>query len=198
MNAMRRWVVTLVLAGLLAGCAGATGPGRAGPVMLDVGPRDLDRPLSYGRIVTGTHNGQTWAMRVEVEATTERLAVVGLSTLGATLFVIEQDGAEAARVSMLMPGWQGPDPRYMLFDLYVSQWPVAALGKALSARGMDMEVQSSGSRRIITTNQGVPVATVTYAPGAEKTWGEEGEVRIEHFDPPFEVRVAPLVPGRSQ
>lgn len=191
------WIAVAAFAMGLAGCAANTHPEPAAPILLDVGPQDLESPLSYGSVVSGTFDGKDWTMRVEVEATADKLVVVGLSTMGATLFVIEQGRDRAAEVSLLMPRWPGPDPRYMLFDLYVSKWPVKALRPALAAQGLRIEVQSPDSRRIIKQSGGEDVATVTYLSAGKDVAGEGGLVVIKHFDLPYEIRVRPFVTGQK-
>jgi phospho-N-acetylmuramoyl-pentapeptide-transferase len=137
--------------------------------------------------VTGDHAGQEYKMRFELDITSSRLAIVGLSPLGLTLFTIVQ---EKGGISVEIPakGQTVFDPRHMLFDLYLTYWPSKALQPALSRIRMRLDQTAEGTVRRIRGLDGNLIAEIKYLAKHMKT----GEIIIQHFDFPYRLRIKTL------
>jgi hypothetical protein len=171
---MRRALLLLAL----AGCATpppATAP--AGPVIAPpLPPASLGRELARSELVTGDYGERSYRMRVELEVTAERLVVVGLSLAGVPLFTLEQTAAGLAvdsRVGDRLPF----DPAYMLSDLQLVHWPADVLARALTERGLQLELPA-GQRRVIDRD-GRPLIEIAY-----------GDVTtLRHLDRHYRLRI---------
>lgn len=186
---MTRYLILAMLV-MVAGCASSPPPtntGQGQERFLSVSPASLGYSLSLSQIVTGHHDGQTYNMRFELDIGPSRLAIVGLSPLGVTLFTIVQD---EDGLSVETPV-QGPivfDPRHMLFDLYATYWPRQALQPALSRIGMRLDEAADGSTRRIEGLDGNLIAEIQYLPKPTKT----GKIEIQHFDFPYRLSIETL------
>ncbi len=182
---LRLWMISL---GLLATACAGTPPREAdvkeAPVFLSMPPQSLGRSMALSQLVTGEYDDQIHKMRYEVEVTPARLAVVGLSPLGVTLFTLVQEQGE-----LTIETWAKEkaafDPRYTLFDLYLTYWPREALQTALSSLRMRLDEDSDGSVRRVRGLDGALIATVAYPPDNLK----KGEIVIQHFDVPYRLRI---------
>lgn len=180
--------VALVLGLLIAGCAMKPTENRdAGPQFPSLTPASLGRDLALSQRVTGKHDGNTYRARYEIELAGDRLAIVGLSPVGLTLFTLVQQGTDIT-VDNRFSGVRGFDPRYTLFDLYLTYWPANTLAPALEKIGMTLEIAAGGNKRTVRDSRGGRVATVSYTGS-----GAAGSViEIEHFDRPYSIRIAPV------
>lgn len=160
------------------------------PRVLSLSPASLGRSLSLSQLVTGEYGDHIYKMRYEVEITPERLALVGLSPLGITLFTLVQEQGEHLIVTQLK---EQPvfDPRYTLFDLYLTYWPREALQRALSQASMRLEENTDGTIRRVRGSEGEIIAEITYPPKNLK----KGEIIIKHFDIPYRLRIKTLETG---
>lgn len=172
---------------LLLGCASdpvPLVPGRNLPLME---PSALGRSVSLSQLVVGEFEGKNYRMRYEVEIAPSRLAIVGLSPLGLTLFTLtQQEGRLDVRTNTGNP--IAIDPRYTLFDLYLTYWPVDALRTGFADYGLLVEESRDGLERRVSRTNGVMIAVVTYS----KQMREDAKIRIEHFDIPYRLRVTSL------
>lgn len=188
---MRRTVL-LLLGLVLTGCAVSSPPKSANPDrFLTLTPASLGRNLALSQLVTGTHGGDTYRARYEVEVVGDRLAIVGLSPIGLTLFTLVQRGEEVS-VDSRLAEVQRFDPRYTLFDLYLTYWPESTLKPALEMIGMTLETADGSRERTVRDDQGRRVATVVYPEGGSPA----GAIVIEHFDRPYRLEIRPIrTPG---
>lgn len=154
---------------------------------LSLTPESLGRNLSLSQLVTGAFQGDTYRARYEVEIVGDRLTIVGLSPLGITLFTLVQRG-ETVTMDSRLKAMSGFDPRYTLFDLYLTYWPADVLGRALIKNRMTLDVDARNSNRIVRDADGKTVATVTYPPDRNRG----GVTVIAHVDPPYRLRISPL------
>lgn len=160
---------------------------------LSLTPKSLGRNLSLSQLVMGEFGGNTYRARYEVEIVDDRLTIVGLSPIGITLFTLVQRGGTVTLDSRLKEA-AGFDPRYTLFDLYLSYWPTDVLDRALKQNGLMLDVNARDGSRIVLDANGKTVATVTYPPAGDP----RGATVIAHVDPPYRLRVLPLtVPGQQ-
>ncbi len=189
----RIWILALVL--MATGCAGAPRPdvvapdviAKEPPRFLSLPPESLGHSLSLSQLVTGEYGGEIYKMRYELDITPDRLAIVGLSPLGVTLFTIVHEKGELA-VETLGRGEVKFDPRYTLFDVYLTYWPTAALRAALSPMRMRLDEAADGSFRRVRGLDGEMIAEITYPSKHLKT----GEIVIQHFNFPYQLRVETL------
>lgn len=182
----------LILAMLAAGCAitRSSPDPENGARFLSLAPASLGRDLELSQRVTGDHGGKTYRARYEVELTGNRLVVVGLSPIGITLFTIVQQGSDIT-VDSALSKVLSIDPRYTLFDLYLTYWPPSVLAPALDKIGMTLDLTAKGKTRTVRDRDGRRVATITYAESSR------GAIEIEHFDRPYRIRIFPLTSGKK-
>lgn len=160
---------------------------------LSLTPKSLGRNLSLSQLVMGEFGGNTYRARYEVEIIDDRLTIVGLSPIGITLFTLIQSGESVTMDSGLKEA-AGFDPRYTLFDLFLSYWPVDVLERALKQNGLTLDVDARNGSRTVLDRIGGTVATVTYPRDRNPA-----EVTvITHTDPPYRLRVSPLNPPGPQ
>ena len=188
----RIWAFALVV--MATACAG-TPPREADvketPRFLYLPPESLGRSLSLSQLVTGEYGDQIYTMRYEVDITPARLAIVGLSPLGVTLFTVVQEQGKTA-IETQVKEHEALDPRYTLFDLYLTYWPREALQAALSPLRMRLDENTDGSVRRVRGPDGEVIAEIAYPPKGLK----KGEIVIQHFDFPYRLRIVTLE-GRS-
>lgn len=177
--------------GLLATACAATPPPEADvkdmPRFLSLPPESLGRSMALSQLVIGEYGDQLYKVRYEVEVTPARLAIVGLTPLGVTLFTIVQEQDEFT-VETQVKEQAAFDPRYTLFDLYLTYWPRETLQTALSSLRMRLDENSDGSVRRVRGPDGDLIAEVTYPPDNLK----KGEIVIQHFDIPYRLRIVTL------
>ncbi len=186
---MRATIVSIAMLLGLTACAAppAAIDGRPLPRFLSLSPESLGRSLSLSKIVTGEYGGKTYRMRYEVEITPARLAIVGLSPLGVTLFTLIQE--QGGSMTVTQPGKNAPfDPRHILFDLYLTYWPREILQAALSSLSLRLDQNAAGSVRRVLDANGEPVAEIAYPP--QKF--QKGGIVIRHFDIPYRLRIVTL------
>ena len=184
----RTWILALVL--MTTGCSEVPPPdlvAKDPPRFLSLPPGSLGHSLSLSQLVTGEYGGKIYKMRYELDITPERLAIVGLSPLGVTLFTIVHEKGELA-VERLARGEVKFDPRYTLFDVYLTYWPTAALQAALSRMRMRLDEAADGSFRRVRGPDGEMIAEITYPSKHLKT----GEIIIQHFNFPYQLRIETL------
>lgn len=184
------WIITVLL---LATACVQTAPLE--PILEDtrqpllLAPDSLGHSLSLSQLVTGEYGDQTYQLRYEVEITPSRLAIVGLSPLGITLFTLVHENDELTVETHTGDG-AAFDPRYTLFDLYLTHWPLEALQSALAPLSMKIMENADGSIRRILGSDGNSIAQINYPPATEG-----GEIIILHFDFPYRLRIVTLEAG---
>jgi hypothetical protein len=159
---------------------------------LDLSPESLGRSLSLSQIVTGTYGDQTQSMRFEIEIEGNMLVIAALSHLGATLFVLRQEGDKIV-VDAYAGELNGIDPSWMLFDLQVTYWPGEGLERALSMQRMRLEDEPKNSVRRVFGPEGELVMEVRYLDG----FLAPGDISIDHFDRPYRLLINTLEPGKN-
>jgi len=183
-----------VIASVMFGCAALSpaieGAGHA--PNLDLPPESLGQSLSLSQIVTGTYGDQTRSMRFEIEIEGNKLVIAALSHLGATLFVLRQEGDKIV-VDAYAGELDGIDPSWMLFDLQVTYWPGERLGRALSMQRMRLEDEPKNSVRRVFGPRGELVMEVRYLDG----FLAPGDISIDHFDRPYRLLIDTLEPGKN-
>lgn len=180
------WLVSLLI---FVGCAVPAGREEAPNKhdFLVLTPQSLGRNLTLSQLVTGRYDGRTYRARYEIDVAGDRLTIAGLSPIGLTLFTLVQQG-ESVSVDSRVGAAPTFDPRYTLFDLYLTYWPENAVRAALEINGMTLEKSASGKTRIVRDGGGRKVATVRHpsddAPG--------GQIVIEHFDRPYNLTITSI------
>ena len=177
----------LALLVMVTGCAGTLQPKSTGPEFPSVSSASLGYSLSLSQLVTGEHDGREYKMRYELDITPSRLAIVALSPLGVTLFTIVQEKGELS-VERLAKGQVGFDPRYTLFDLYLTYWPRKILQPALARIRMRLDEATDGTVRRVRGLDGNLIAEIKYPPKHQKT----GKIIIQHFDFPYRLQIETL------
>ena len=182
---IRVWIVALVL--LAGGCAANPPPEVANkepPKFLNLSPASLGRSMSLSQRATGQYGEKVHKMHLELDVSPERIAIVGLTPLGVTLFTIVHQRGEV-EVETLGRSGVDFDPRYTLFDVYLTYWPAEELRPALSRMGLVLEDAMDGALRRIRGPDGETMVEITYSPNHLKT----GEIIIRHFDIPYLLRI---------
>jgi hypothetical protein len=182
-------ILFLALTLAVTACAGASTPKPAengNLQFLSLSPETLGRSLSLSQVVIGEYNGKIHRMRFELDIKPARLAIVGLSPLGVTLFTIVQEKGELTIESV---GEKTTfDPRYTLFDLYLTYWPKDALRVLLAKLKMRIDDTPDKTVRRIRGPDGELIVEIIYPPKHL----ENGEITIQHFDIPYRLRIATL------
>lgn len=196
MDAMSRYIWSAILVVALSGCTGwwAEAPDRRQPErFLELEPASLGRSLSLSQLVIGEYQNRTYRMRYEVEITPRRLAIVGVSPLGVTLFTIVQEGGETQIETPTEDNFSF-DPRYILFDIYLTYWPGKVLKAPLASLDMRFDDDAQASKRRLYSVAGDRIAEITFPKENDK----KGETIIQHFDRPYTLRIVTLRSGRNQ
>jgi hypothetical protein len=157
------------------------------PASIILPPASLGHSLSLSQRVVGEYGDKSYKMRFEVEVTSVRLTVIGLSPLGVTLFTLTQEQDGAPVVTGVHSGLP-LDPKYLLFDLYLAYWPSAVLGPALERQSMQLESRADGLVRSVTRHDGKPIAEVVYRAKPSKHRG----IIVKHFDTPYRLTITTL------
>lgn len=124
-----RPALSLLLALVIAGCASLTP--RPEPALPLLPPASLGQSLRALQLVVSEHQGQQQKLLFAVEADGQTLVVSALTTLGVALQSISYDGAEL-RVDEHLPGAAAAlDGRWLLADLQLAGWPLAAIDSAM-------------------------------------------------------------------
>ena len=134
------------------------------------------------QLVTGEYLNDKYQTRFEIEVLGNRLTIVGLSTLGVTLFTLVQMGDQITLESRLEK-YADIDPRYTLFDIYLTYSPEPALDQALRRNGLKLYVEPNNRARIVRDSNGEMVATVIYS---------EDVTLISHAKPNYTLHVSQL------
>jgi hypothetical protein len=174
----------------MTACAGTPPSGSADrnpAYLLTLSPASLGRDLSLSQIVIGDHEGQSYKMRFEVEITPARLAVVGISPLGITLFTLVHERGGQPAVTQLK-GKFPFDPRHILFDLYLTYWPTKVFHTALTAHSLHLDEDEAGLVRRVSRPNGDVIAEITRLPAGKSN----GETVIHHYDTPYQLRIKGL------
>ena len=147
-------------------------------------PASLGASLSLSQLVSGEFGDQKYTFHAEVEVTPERMAVVGLSSMGVPLFTLEQDSREV-KVEALGGEIFPFNPRHILSDFQIAYWPEATLREKYQTVGLAVrDTPIQGAREILTAD-GEVLVKVTYLSNG----GSAGDIMIEHFDPPYRLHI---------
>jgi len=170
----------------LVGCAQVPPP-REEPsplLSLDLPPVSLGRRLALSQVVIGEFDGRTESLRFEVDVSASRLAIVGLTHLGAPLFTLIDEAGDV-RVEAYLGEAFPFDPRYLLTDFQLTYWPAPALRPALQTKGLTLEEAADGRTRRIVTGAGAPIVAISYP----HTSDDGGEIVLKHYDHPYLLRI---------
>lgn len=174
-----RPALSLLLALVIAGCASLTP--RPEPALPLLPPASLGQPLRALQLVVSEHNGQQRKLLFAVEADRQTLVVSALTTLGVALQSISYDGA-ALTIDEHLPGAAAAlDGRWLLADLQLAGWPLAALQSAVSETSLNQPLRVSeqpcaGAHHCRTLwRDGEPLVEVRYQ-GAD-LWHGATEIR---------------------
>lgn len=195
-SSMSRYIWSAFLVIALSGCTvwRAEAPDRRqSERFLTLEPASLGRSLSLSQLVIGEYQNRTYRMRYEVEITPKRLAIVGVSPLGVTLFTIVQEGGDTAIETPTKDNFPF-DPRYILFDVYLTYWPGKVLKAPLASLDMQLDEDAQASMRRLSSAAGNRIAEIMYPKENEK----KGETIIQHFDRPYTLRIVTLRNGSGQ
>jgi hypothetical protein len=167
---------------LIAACAPSTEqlPDVEPPLLaLDLPPASFGGSMHFSQLVTGEFGGRTETARFETEITGDHIVMAAFSVLGVPLFVLEED-ADGIRLEDMTGGTLPFDPRYILADFKVVNWPLRSLAPALAMVGLHLDNVSGPSVRRISSG-GSPVIIVQVGPDQITT--------VEHFDPPYRLLI---------
>ena len=179
-----RWChVTLLI--VVVGCTTTPAPQSASQVELLLSPKSLGKEISLSQIVTGRHKDDVTTMRFEIEINAEHIVVVGLSPLGLTLFTLVYEGGTQITAFKVNGSDRNFDPRFILFDIYLTYWPTDTLRRALEARGLSMQDNSGDGTRTVYDEHGLKIAKVIYSARSRI----QDDTIIEHYDFPYTLNI---------
>lgn len=163
---------------LIAACAPSTEPlPDAEPPLLalDLPPASFGGSMHVSQLVTGEFGGRTETARFETEITGDRIVMAAFSVLGVPLFVLEEN-ADGIRLEDMTGGTLPFDPRYILADFKIVNWPLRSLAPALAKVGLQLDNVSGPSVRRINSGDSLIVIVQV---------GSDRIISVEHFDPPY-------------
>lgn len=148
------WLVMLAL----AGCSWFSSPPVVKPWLPMLEPAELGRSVAALQKVSGSRDGSEYVLLFQLEVDPERLAMVGSTVGGNTLFSLEYSGGNLnTSVSPLVPAQV--DPAWVLADLQLAFWPQAAIENGLAQSQFRLQ----------------------YAPGSRELYfGRERLIRVEY------------------
>ncbi len=178
-----------LLAILAAGCAHSTVVHTPAQPLLPypLSPVTLGHDLSLSQTVTGEYSDQTRTMRIELEVTSTRLVVVGLSSFGIPVFSLELVGDHVEATSTGSEELS-LDPYQALSDIQLAYWPAEAVRVALASKGLRLNVDATDSSRRVYSSDDLLMVEITYYPSASTPQ----EILIQHFDPTYKLRVTTI------
>ncbi len=184
---MMRSIILAAVVAIVAACAGAApepdGDAENSLLQAVLPPASLGTSLSLSQLVEGEFKDQRQSLHVEVEVTPARLVVVGLSPVGVPLFTLEQRAGEIT-VETLGSDELPFNPRHMLSDFQIAYWPEAVLRGAFQSLGLSLR-QAAQDRREVLGENGEVLVAVTYGGDGDNI----GDIIVEHFDPPYRLRI---------
>lgn len=175
-----------VAVSVLAGCAQLAPEQDDGSRLLQaiLPPESLGRQLALSQEVVGEFQDQTQSLRVEVEITPKRLAMVGLTHMGVPVFSLEQD-ADGIEVEALGAATLPFNPKHILSDFQIAFWPATVLEGKLQSLGLGFQEVATGDSRKVLGESGEVLVQVTYLDRASST----GDIIINHFDHPYRLYI---------
>jgi hypothetical protein len=179
---IRTRIVALLALIPLVACATLSEPPDAGSPLLalDLPPASFGGSMHVSQLVTGEFGGRTEAARFETEIGDDRIVMAAFSVLGVPLFVLEEN-ADGIRLENMTGGELPFDPRYILADFKLVNWPADRLAPALAKVGLHLDNESDPSVRRINAADGALVVDVRIGPDAITT--------VEHFDRPYRLQI---------
>lgn len=183
------WALVLVT---ITGCAGIP-TDSVEPVPLLLPPSSYGGTLSLSQFVVGEYGDQKTSMRFEIDISPDRLIIVALSPEGVTLFTLEHDGGEPV-INAITADEKAIDPRFILFDLYLTYWPTRVLRNALKEQGLELQEDPHDNIRTVMSSMGAKLAKVMYSDPQTKNT----EIIIQHYDLPYRLRIKPLKEASAQ
>ncbi len=149
-------------------------------------PSTLGRGLSTIRTVHIEIDGKTYSSQFAIEIYGNRLAIVNLSPFGLVLSQIEYVGLEEPRVTSIDKG-SAFDPRFILFDIYMTYWPEQTLRQNLAEIGIRFDQNSRDGTRKAFAADGNIIAEVSFvSPNAV-----DEKVIIRHYDLQYVISILP-------
>lgn len=130
----------------LAGCSWfATTPVHK-PWLPMLEPAELGRSVAALQKVSGSRDGNEYVLLFQLEVDSQRLAMVGSTVGGNTLFSLEYHGGNLnTSVSPLVPAQV--DPAWVLADLQLAFWPQSAVENGLAQSQFRLQY-APGSREL--------------------------------------------------
>jgi len=126
-------------------------------------------------------------MRVEVEVSSDRLVMVGVSHIGVPLFQLELDSDGLH--SKAFNGASLPfDPRYILSDFQLAYWPLNLVEQNLTQQGYILVRGLEATSRYVYDAEHDLVASVELLKDGART----GYLVIQHHDLPYELLIRTL------
>jgi len=156
--------------------------------LADLSPASLGHELRLSQSVRGELAADGHTIRFELEVTTERLALVGLTTLGIPLFELVQD-KDGITVHDLMAtdNVEIFKPQYLLGDFKMAYWPLETINLTLGPMRMRAVEQVVNGKlvRLLLDNNGQSVLKITYPVGGL----DIGELVVRRYDLPYRLRI---------
>lgn len=178
---MRLTLVAVMLSAHLAGCAAVSTVERLGQVEIAEAVV-LSLPTASGltdfleatQLITGTFDGRSYTMQVEMEWRPGSIALAALNVWGTVVFTIAYDG-EKLRVEGNPLLLRGIRPEFVLADILITFSEQDAV--AANLHGDGIVAVDVGPRRTISRH-GEPIIVIDY--GGDSRW--EGQVTFRHIE----------------
>lgn len=175
-------IALLLLVALLGACRST--PQRPGPTA-DAAPALLLAPVSLGHSVHADQQLEAWfgerqlQLRCAVAVDAHRLQVVGLSPAGQRLFTVQQDASGIDAQSAIPGVLEGLRPEWLIADLQLAFWPLAALQQAYPVdQGWALSIDEDGGNRLLRRNGRLMVQIHRASPDVE-AWN--GRVLVVNY-----------------
>jgi len=187
---MRTPALLLLLFGL-ASCAQSQSATKVEPLLREPLPvLEYQGPSSLSQVVTNTYGPEKHSLRVETEFAPGRMVMVGVSHLGAPLFeLVLENGTLQSRTlgATTLPF----DPRFILSDVQLAYWPFDKVRAALRKGGYELRQSDDRTERLIYDPYEKLIVRILFT-----QQGDGGaDLRIQHFDLPYELQIETLEQG---
>lgn len=162
---------------LLAACAAPR------PWFEPLEPGSLNRPTPIRQLVTVERGDGSQTLQTVLTRGSSGLTLVGLSSVGQRVFTMSWDGSEAT-LSSRVAELSRLDPLWMLTDIQLAYWPLAALQTALPE---GFKLEEIGTLRVLWQD-----GELLWMRASESTSPWQSEVMVFNASLGYRLRIRPL------
>ena len=160
-------VFALALA--LAGCASAPGGERPPPAVPPILDGAALGSRAASQVVRAAFQDRELTLQCAVQVDGRAVTVVGVDAVGRRVFTIGYDGTRAtAESDPMIP--EGFSPEYLLADVELALWPLAALQAGYAGTEWSVREPYAGARRLYRRDRLVAEVHYTGDPWVTRYW----------------------------